>query len=57
MQFSFPDHASDLAELLALADRLLFAVKEKCRGGIGWADISPSGVVPSEPFTSCNKQL
>lgn len=38
---TFPDHASDLTELLALADRALFAVKEKGKGSIGWADISP----------------
>lgn len=39
---TFPDHASDLTELLASADRALFAVKEKGKGSIGWADISVS---------------
>jgi hypothetical protein len=34
MQFAFPDHASDLAELLALAERALLAVKEKRKSSI-----------------------
>jgi len=34
MQFAFLDHASDLAELLALAERALLAVKEKRKSSI-----------------------
>ena len=44
---TFPDHAGNLTELLASADQALFAVKEKGKGRIGWADISASGVGPS----------
>jgi len=44
---TFPDHAGNLTELLASADRALFAVKEKGKGRIGWADIPSSEVVPS----------
>jgi diguanylate cyclase (GGDEF)-like protein len=35
---TFPDHATDLTGLLASADRALFSVKEKGRGGVGLAD-------------------
>jgi diguanylate cyclase (GGDEF)-like protein len=35
---AFPDHATDLTGLLASADRALFSVKEKGRGGVGLAD-------------------
>jgi len=35
---AFPDHAADLTGLLAAADRALFSVKEKGRGGVGLAD-------------------
>jgi hypothetical protein len=31
MQFAFPDHASDLAELLSLADRALHLTPEKSK--------------------------
>jgi len=44
---TFPDHAGNLTELLASADRALFAVKERGKGRIGWADIPASRVVPS----------
>jgi len=47
MQFLFPGHTRDLAELLALAELALLAPEEKRKSSIGWADISPSGVVPS----------
>jgi diguanylate cyclase (GGDEF)-like protein len=43
---TFPDHAGNLTELLASADQALFAVKEKGKGRIGWADISSSRVGP-----------
>jgi diguanylate cyclase (GGDEF)-like protein len=35
---AIPDHATDLTGLLASADRALFSVKEKGRGGVGLAD-------------------
>ncbi len=35
---AFPDHAADLTGLLASADRALFSVKEKGKGGVGLAD-------------------
>jgi len=35
---AFPNHATDLTGLLASADRALFRVKEKGKGGVGLAD-------------------
>jgi len=34
IQFAFPDHVSDLAELLALAERALLVPNEKRRGAV-----------------------
>lgn len=35
---AFPDYATDLTGLLASADRALFCVQEKGKGGVGLAD-------------------
>ena len=37
---TFPDHAADVTGLLAVADRILFAIKENGKNAIGLADIS-----------------
>jgi diguanylate cyclase (GGDEF)-like protein len=50
---TFPDHARDLTGLLASADRALFSVKEKGRGGVAFADrltsfetlFNPDGII------------